>query len=163
LRTEGREDGDLGAVAPSQEFHSICKWMKPIVWLRCYGCIFHGTGNSAQLCQNFGISGGWGGGLTTQTLPLGTPLSTANSQIRNQIKGDTVKRHNGGIPVARKVMWRDVICDTDNSCVEAIYLCADGLHLIMRGVRFRNVACSSTGGRRGIDSILHPAVHVSKN
>jgi hypothetical protein len=24
----------------------------------CYGCIFHGAGNSAQLCQNFGISGG---------------------------------------------------------------------------------------------------------
>jgi hypothetical protein len=22
-----------------------------------YGCIFHGNGNSAQLCQNFGISG----------------------------------------------------------------------------------------------------------
>src|SRR5215510_6315541 len=30
----------------------------PIFLLGCYGCIFHGTGNSAQLCQNFGISGG---------------------------------------------------------------------------------------------------------
>jgi hypothetical protein len=56
LRTEGRENGDLGAVAPSQGFHSICKRMKPIFWLGCYGCIFHGTGNSAQLCQSFGIS-----------------------------------------------------------------------------------------------------------
>jgi hypothetical protein len=28
--------------------------------LGCYGCIFHGAGNSAQLCQNFGISGGGG-------------------------------------------------------------------------------------------------------
>jgi hypothetical protein len=26
----------------------------------CYGCIFHGTENSAQLCQIFGISGGGG-------------------------------------------------------------------------------------------------------
>jgi hypothetical protein len=37
-----------------------------VVLLGCYGCIFHGTGNSAQLCQNFGISGG-GGGWTPQT------------------------------------------------------------------------------------------------
>jgi hypothetical protein len=60
LRTEGRENGDLGAVAPSQGFNSICKWMKPIFLLGCYGCIFHGTGNSVQPCQNFGISGGGG-------------------------------------------------------------------------------------------------------
>jgi hypothetical protein len=44
---------------PSQGFRSICKWVKPVFLLGCYGCIFHGTGNSAQLCQNFGISG-WG-------------------------------------------------------------------------------------------------------
>jgi hypothetical protein len=31
--------------------------MKPIFWLGCCGCIFHGPGNSAQLWQNFGISG----------------------------------------------------------------------------------------------------------
>ena len=38
------------------------KWVKAVLLLGCYGCIFHGTGNSAQLCQNFGISegGGWG-------------------------------------------------------------------------------------------------------
>jgi hypothetical protein len=60
LRTEGRENGDLEAVAPSQGFHSICKWVKSAFWLCCYGCIFHGTENSAQLCQNFGI---WGGGV----------------------------------------------------------------------------------------------------
>jgi hypothetical protein len=34
--------------------------------------IFHGTGNLAQLCQNFGISGG--GGEPPQTPPLDTPL-----------------------------------------------------------------------------------------
>jgi hypothetical protein len=39
-----------GRQPPSQWFRSICKWVKP-------GWIFHGTGNSAQLCQNFGISG----------------------------------------------------------------------------------------------------------
>jgi hypothetical protein len=58
LTIEGRENGDLGTVAPSQWFHSICKSMKPIFWLGCYGCKFHGTGNSAQLWQNFGISRG---------------------------------------------------------------------------------------------------------
>jgi hypothetical protein len=47
LKTEGRENGDLGAVAPSQGFHSICKWRKPVSWLGYYGCIFQGTGNSA--------------------------------------------------------------------------------------------------------------------
>ena len=30
------------------------KWVKAVFLLGCYGCIFHGTGNSAQLCQNFG-------------------------------------------------------------------------------------------------------------
>jgi hypothetical protein len=58
LRTEGRENGDLGAVAPSRGFHSICKWAKPVFWVGCYRHIFHGTGNLAQLFQNFGISGG---------------------------------------------------------------------------------------------------------
>ena len=33
------------------------KWMKAVFLLGCYGCIFHGTWNSAQLCQNLGISG----------------------------------------------------------------------------------------------------------
>ena len=44
--------------------------MKAVFLLGCYGCIFHGTGNSAQLCQNFGISGRGGGGFEPpQTLP----------------------------------------------------------------------------------------------
>ena len=45
------------------------KWVKAVFLLGCDGCIFHGTGNSAQLCQNFGISGG---GVWNH--PLGTPL-----------------------------------------------------------------------------------------
>jgi hypothetical protein len=64
---EGRENGDLGAVTPSQGFQSICKWVNPVFWLGCHGCIFRGTGNSAQLCQNFGISGG--GGFEPPTPP----------------------------------------------------------------------------------------------
>jgi hypothetical protein len=44
-------------------------------YLALVGCIFHGTGNSAQLCQNFGISRG---GLNTPTPPLGTPLVCRN-------------------------------------------------------------------------------------
>jgi hypothetical protein len=30
LRTEGGENEDLVALAPSQGFHSICKWVKPV-------------------------------------------------------------------------------------------------------------------------------------
>jgi hypothetical protein len=45
------------------------KWVKPVFWLGSYGCIFHGTGNSAQLCQNLR----WGG-VEPPTTPLGTPL-----------------------------------------------------------------------------------------
>jgi hypothetical protein len=38
---------------------TACKWVKPIFWLGCDVCIFHGTGNSTQLCWHFGISGGF--------------------------------------------------------------------------------------------------------
>jgi hypothetical protein len=31
--------------------------VKPIFLIGCYGCTFHRTGNSTQLCQNLGISG----------------------------------------------------------------------------------------------------------
>jgi hypothetical protein len=66
LRTKGRENWVCGRKPPSQGFHSICKWVKPVLGFGCYGCIFPGTGNSAQLCQNFGISGG---GINPQTPP----------------------------------------------------------------------------------------------
>jgi hypothetical protein len=65
--------GIWGKQPPSQGFHSICKLVKPVFWLGCYGCIFHGTGNSAQFCQNFGISGG--GGFEPPKPPLGTSLA----------------------------------------------------------------------------------------
>jgi hypothetical protein len=55
---------------PSQGFRSICKWVKPVVLLGCYGCFLHGTGNSAQLFQIFGISEG----LQRHKPRLGTPM-----------------------------------------------------------------------------------------
>jgi hypothetical protein len=58
-----------GRLPPSEGFHSICEWVKPVFWLGCYGCIFHGTGNLARLCQNFGIPGEF-----TPPNPLVTPL-----------------------------------------------------------------------------------------
>jgi hypothetical protein len=60
------ERGSGGGQPPSQGFWSICKWVKPVFLLGCYGYIFHGTGNSAQLCQNFGI---WGGGMNHPNPP----------------------------------------------------------------------------------------------
>jgi hypothetical protein len=42
--------------------------MKPVF---LFGSIFHRTGNSAQLCQNFGISGGF---EPPKPYPFGTPL-----------------------------------------------------------------------------------------
>ena len=52
------------------------KWVKPIFLSGCYRCIFHRTGNLAQLCQDFRISGGGGGVFNppTQTPPHSTPL-----------------------------------------------------------------------------------------
>jgi hypothetical protein len=45
--------------------------VKLVFLFLCYGCIFHGTGNSGQLCQNFGISGGvW---PSKPPPPFGTP------------------------------------------------------------------------------------------
>jgi hypothetical protein len=67
VEDRGQENGDLWAVAPIQGFRSICKWVKPVILLGCYGCISHGTGNLARLCQNFGISGG--GGMNPSTPP----------------------------------------------------------------------------------------------
>jgi hypothetical protein len=49
--------GIWGQKPPSQGFRSIRKWAKWVFLLGYYGCIFHTTGNLAQLCENFGISG----------------------------------------------------------------------------------------------------------
>jgi hypothetical protein len=67
---EDRENEDLGGGSPivrgSTQFENEC----------CYGCFFHGTGNSAQFCQNFRISGR--GGFNTPNPPLVTPLGVHN-------------------------------------------------------------------------------------
>ena len=49
------------------------KWVKTVFLLGCYWCIFHGTGNSVQFCQNFRISGVF---EPPKPTPLGTPLIT---------------------------------------------------------------------------------------
>jgi hypothetical protein len=53
----GRENGDLGAVVPKSGVSFNLKMSETRVLIRLL-LIFHGTGNSAQLCQNFGIQGG---------------------------------------------------------------------------------------------------------
>jgi hypothetical protein len=82
LRTEGRENSDLGVVATSQGFCSICKWVKPVFLLGCYRCIFHRTWNSAQLCQNFRIFfGGWSAKFCGET-----PLGERNCRLESNVK-----------------------------------------------------------------------------
>ena len=49
-----------GVIAGGEGFSRNNSKKLVVFLLDCYGCIFHGTGNSAQLCQNFGISGGRG-------------------------------------------------------------------------------------------------------
>jgi hypothetical protein len=50
--------GIRGRLLPSQRLRSFCKWVKTVLLIDCYWCIFHGTGNLAQLCQTFWISRG---------------------------------------------------------------------------------------------------------
>jgi hypothetical protein len=66
-----RERGFGGGSPLVKGFRLICKWVKPVFLLGCYGCIFHGTGNFAQFCQNFGVHP-----PTPQTPVLGTPQTT---------------------------------------------------------------------------------------
>jgi hypothetical protein len=71
--------GIWGRWPPSQGFHSICKWMKPIFWLGCYGCTYIPRnwefGSALAKLRNFV------GGLNPQTPPFGTPLSV--NEVRN--------------------------------------------------------------------------------
>jgi hypothetical protein len=55
LRTQGRENRDLGAVAP---YSGVLPNFKTTENRILISFIFHGTGNSVQLYPNFGISGG---------------------------------------------------------------------------------------------------------
>jgi hypothetical protein len=56
--------------------------VKPIFLLGFYECIFHGTGNSAQLCQNFGI---WEGVEPFNPPPLGTPQPANESKTSFEV------------------------------------------------------------------------------
>jgi hypothetical protein len=62
--------------------------VKHILLLGCYGCIFHGTGNLVQLCQNFGIPGG--GGVRT---PPNT-LRYANVPTGDHVQGTVQSRYS---------------------------------------------------------------------
>jgi hypothetical protein len=65
-----RERGSGGASLLVRDSTQFANEWNPYL-IRLYGCIFYGTGNSAQLCQNFGNS--VGGGLNPPPHP-GTPL-----------------------------------------------------------------------------------------
>jgi hypothetical protein len=64
VSTQGPQPGGVGVVAPSSGVPLNLQSGSTFSSFRdvegCYGCIFHGTVNSAQLCQNFGISVGRG-------------------------------------------------------------------------------------------------------
>ena len=90
--------------------------MKAVFLLGCYGCIFHGTGNSAQLCQNFGISGE--GGLNTANPP--PRYATATTHLKWTALGSSLN-HSGekqaiyhpinvtaSLPFTRKEVKRNV-------------------------------------------------------
>jgi hypothetical protein len=76
---------------------------EPRILIRFLGCIFHGTGNSARLCQNFGIISGVGG-LNPQPPPLGKPVKstlfypiTVLKESQVIFPGDLERSHRHGI------------------------------------------------------------------
>jgi hypothetical protein len=83
--TEGRDNRDLGAVAPHSgvppnlQVGETC-----IIIISFLRCTFHGTGNSARLCQNFGIISG--GFEPPKPPPLGTPVTPINRSIFQSIR-----------------------------------------------------------------------------
>jgi hypothetical protein len=78
--TEGRENRDLGAVAPQSGVPPNLQMGETRILIRFLGCIFHGTGNSARLWQNVGIISE-GGGLNPPNPPLGTPVTVPFCQF----------------------------------------------------------------------------------
>jgi hypothetical protein len=56
--TEGRENRDLGAVAPQSGVPPNLQVGETCILIRFLRCIFYGTGNSARLCKNFEIISG---------------------------------------------------------------------------------------------------------
>ena len=93
------------------------KWVKAVFLLGCYGYIFHGTGNSTQLCQNFGISGG---GWTPQ-LPPPRYATEANSpffailRTRLKITGYALKypcNVTAGAEIGRKIAGISLLMTT---------------------------------------------------
>jgi hypothetical protein len=56
LRTEVREDGDLGAVARYSGVPVNLQMSETRNLTICHGYTFHGTGNTVRRCQKFEIS-----------------------------------------------------------------------------------------------------------
>jgi hypothetical protein len=98
--------GIWGQYPPSHGFRSICKWLKPVFVLGCYGCIFQRIGNSAQICQNFGISGGGGGVWNPQTPPLVRHWFA--QWIERCVVWRNLRESRCYLPVTRTVTWMSV-------------------------------------------------------
>jgi hypothetical protein len=83
LRTEGRENRDLGAVAPYSRVPPNLQMGETHILIRFLGCIFHRTGNSARLCQKFGIISGEFQTPPNPPPPPGTPVPrpTRNTRV----------------------------------------------------------------------------------
>jgi hypothetical protein len=67
--SEHRERGG-GGVVPETGVPPNLQMGETRILIRFLGCIFHGTGNSARLCQNFEIISG-GGGFNLPNPPFG--------------------------------------------------------------------------------------------
>jgi hypothetical protein len=63
VEDRGQRQRGYGGGSPLVKGSAQFARVKPVFLLGYYGCVFHGTGNSAQLCQNFGISGMGVGGF----------------------------------------------------------------------------------------------------
>jgi hypothetical protein len=97
-------------------------------------CVFHGTGNSAQLFQNFGISGAPFGGVKPSNRPRYATFSDQQEKLkrRNKNKGRirskvVVVRHNiTRFSVA--VLWKQHCCfgSTTTGVTRLLYQLAEG-------------------------------------
>jgi hypothetical protein len=66
VEDRGQRERDLGAAGPSQGFHLICKWVKPVFWLGCYNVFFTELGIRFSFVTTSQFRGR---GLNPQSLP----------------------------------------------------------------------------------------------
>jgi hypothetical protein len=121
--------------------------VKPVFLLGCYGCIFHGTGNSAKLFQNFGFFfwGGGGGGLTPPT--PGTPLGYFNGRLQHCPREMTLPKHlvvanlflNRGRRFAGFHVVGQLLPDIAKECTASILRVLAHKHKIVGGTLFQSL------------------------